>query len=99
MEKNPNPDPVETKNLIENAKKRFPELLLGSKNEFEIRRVNVGFRPARRGGAKVKKSVVAGTTIIDCYGFAGSGMEMSWGAAEKVVSLLENDEAIQRSKL
>ena len=97
--KNPNPDPVETKNLIENAKKRFPELLLGSKNEFEIRRVNVGFRPARRGGAKVKKSVVAGTTIIDCYGFAGSGMEMSWGAAEKVVSLLENDEAFQRSKL
>jgi len=99
--KNFDPDPTETEHLIENAEIRFPELLTEDKHKLEIRRVNVGFRPARRGGAKVEKSIIAGTTIIDCYGFAGSGMEMSWGAAEKAITLLENKgkSYLNRSKL
>lgn len=85
---NPEPEHLETRHLIQNAKERFPDLLIDGKN-FDIRRINVGFRPARKGGVKVDKKIVRGTTIINCYGFAGSGMEMSWGAAEKAIKLLE----------
>ncbi|ODV85258.1 hypothetical protein CANARDRAFT_7902 [[Candida] arabinofermentans NRRL YB-2248] len=79
----------DTDNIIELGKKRFPRLLIDG--EFDIKRVNVGFRPARKGGVKISKQVVEGVTIVDCYGFAGSGMEMSWGAAEHVVQLVAEE--------
>ncbi|QPG77342.1 hypothetical protein FOA43_004751 [Brettanomyces nanus] len=86
------PSIIETEHLIRNARQRFPDLLIDGKN-FDIRRINVGFRPARKGGVRIGSENVAGTRIIDCYGFAGSGMEMSWGAGEKVVDLVKGRES------
>lgn len=82
------PDPVETTALINNAVVKFPELLIDGR--LDVQKINVGFRPARKGGVKIESQWIDGSQIIDCYGFGGSGMEMSWGAAEKVVEILTN---------
>ncbi|KAH3663515.1 hypothetical protein OGAPHI_004916 [Ogataea philodendri] len=76
----------DTASLIADGKKRFPELLIDG--EFQVKRVNVGFRPARKAGVRIEREIVDGTEIVHCYGFGGSGFEMSWGAAEKVVQLV-----------
>lgn len=78
----------ETQSLISNARVRFPDLF--SDGELDILRVNVGFRPARKGGVRLEREVIEGTVIVHCYGFGGSGVEMSYGAAEKAVDLLHS---------
>ncbi|VEU23546.1 DEKNAAC104534 [Brettanomyces naardenensis] len=87
-DENSEPNPLETAHLIKNAHDRFPDLLIDGRS-FDIRKISVGFRPARKGGVKIATQTVGGTRIIDCYGFGGSGMEMSWGAGQKVVELIE----------
>ncbi|ESW95748.1 hypothetical protein KL918_003307 [Ogataea parapolymorpha] len=79
---------ADTQKLIENGKKWFPELLIDG--EFQIKRINVGFRPARHGGVRIEREVVDGTEVVHCYGFGGSGYEMSWGAGQKVVELVKS---------
>lgn len=86
---NDKPIEDETKSLINNAISRFPELF-NDKGELDILRINVGFRPARKTGVRIEREVInKNTTIIHVYGFGGSGIEMSWGAAVKAVELLE----------
>jgi glycine/D-amino acid oxidase-like deaminating enzyme len=85
------PDELETNDLILNASKHFPELFDLKTGKLDIIRVNVGFRPARRGGVRLEREVVNNgkkTIIVHCYGFGGSGIEMSWGAVEKVAELV-----------
>lgn len=82
----------ETTRLIENARSRFSHLFDQKTGALDILRINVGFRPARRGGVRLEKELVktekGSVTIVHCYGFGGSGVEMSWGAAEKVSELV-----------
>lgn len=81
----------ETEHLIQNTKSRFPHLFDRKTGELDILRINVGFRPARNGGVRLEKEDLdTGTgkvSIVHCYGFGGSGVEMSWGAAEKTAEL------------
>src|SRR5262249_34548060 len=47
------PDPATTDEILRRAKEWAPELL-NDKGEFEVLGVQVGLRPARKGGAKVE---------------------------------------------
>lgn len=69
-------DYCEISTLIGNARERFPELF-NKEGKLEILRVNVGFRPARVGGVRLEKI----GRVVHVYGFGGSGVEMSFGAA------------------
>jgi D-amino-acid oxidase len=85
------PIPEETEKLIANARSRFPGLFCPETGKLDIMRVNVGFRPARNSGVRLEREVLqtdkGNVVIVHCYGFAGSGVEMSWGAAEKAAEL------------
>ncbi|TID30560.1 hypothetical protein CANINC_000915 [Pichia inconspicua] len=72
----------EISTLIENARLRFPELFYDN-GKLEILRVNVGFRPSRNGGVRLEKI----GCVVHVYGFGGSGIEMSWGAAIRAGNL------------
>ncbi|ODV89247.1 hypothetical protein CANCADRAFT_3877 [Tortispora caseinolytica NRRL Y-17796] len=80
-------DDKETEWLLETARKYFIEY---TGPEPEIIRHNIGLRLAREGGPRVEAEVTPKGTLIHCYGFAGSGFEMSWGAADKVADLLKS---------
>lgn len=86
------PDMDDKNELVSNALKRFPELAVNIKGEkkLDIKKINVGFRPMRKGGVRLEREVIKNTKIIHCYGFGSSGFEMSWGAAELVLELIEN---------
>lgn len=69
---------------------------------LHLLRVTVGRRPMRKGGLRLEKEtssfVVPHTdgfktktkdlNIIHCYGAGGSGYKLSWGAARRVVELV-----------
>ncbi|GMF06950.1 unnamed protein product [[Candida] boidinii] len=89
---NSQPDEEQTKSLLFNGEQRFPELMITDKNgqkKFDVLGINVGFRPARYGGVRIEREVIKGHNIVHCYGFGGSGYEMSWGAAEKVLDIIQ----------
>ncbi|EGV62965.1 hypothetical protein PSN45_003652 [Yamadazyma tenuis] len=85
---NSNPSQNDTEHLIKLGEAYFPDLMIEGK--FDIRRVNVGFRPARNGGTRISSYKEDGVQVIDCYGFGGSGMEMSWGAAMRAIGLIDH---------
>lgn len=65
--------------------------LLGPDGEFKVLSVQVGFRPARKGGPRVEidpHGKVGGIRIIHAYGHSGAGYQNSVGSAEKVVGLI-----------
>lgn len=68
------------------GRKYFPELFING--QLDIHRINVGFRPARTGGVSINKYKAGDLVVVNCYGFAGSGMKMSWGGAQRAISLL-----------
>lgn len=86
-EYDPDPKPEDTQKLIANGRRFFPDLFIDG--QLDIRNINVGFRPARHGGIRVEKEVVDGTTVVHAYGCGGMGYEVSYGVAEKVLSLLQ----------
>ncbi|GEQ72347.1 hypothetical protein JCM33374_g6034 [Metschnikowia sp. JCM 33374] len=82
----------ETEILKLNGARLFPELMKtneAGEKYFDVVRVNVGFRPARKGGVKIAESHIDGHRVIDGYGCGGSGYEFSWGVARSIVDLLE----------
>lgn len=87
------PRQSDTDRILERAAKIFPELMktdvkTGAKY-FDVFKINVGFRPARKGGVRIELEKTAdGDRIIHSYGLAGSGYELSWGVATKVDELL-----------
>lgn len=87
----PVPDVVTKKELIANAMKRFPELIVfrDGNATLDVKKVYVGFRPMRKGGVRLEKEFTENTQIVHCYGFGSSGFEMSWGAAELVSELVQ----------
>lgn len=81
----------DTENPVKHAVERFPELLVYKEGipTLDIVKVNVGFRPMRKGGVRLEKEIVGKATIIHCYGFGSSGFEMSWGAAKHVSNIID----------
>ena len=53
-----------------------------------MERVNVGFRPCRKGGFKVEIENHGDSVIIHAYGAGGMGYELSYGAGMKVYELM-----------
>lgn len=51
-----------------------------------IRKILVGLRPSRP-SVRVERDLVDGNTIIHNYGHGGSGLALSWGCADEVLSL------------
>lgn len=80
------PKEEDTKALIKRARTLFPELFIDG--ELDIRNINVGFRPARKGGMRVDVEKFAGTTVINAYGAGGMGYELSYGVGKKVEQLV-----------
>lgn len=59
--------------------------------------VNVGLRPARRGGVRLEAGeAVGGTAVVYSYGYGGFGYQCSWGAAFEARDLV--DDALHRPR-
>lgn len=89
---NSKPDMNDKEALIEKAIERFPELVIyeNDKPTLDVKKINVGFRPMRKGGVRLDREIIDETEVIHCYGFGSSGFEMSWGAAELVLNLVNS---------
>lgn len=77
------PDAETTDKILRACKALAPELL-DEKGEFEVVSVQVGLRPARKGGPRVEVEEVVGGksgregdgkrwTVVHCYGHGGAG--------------------------
>lgn len=85
------PRAADTVALLKRGADIFPELMKedeSGKKYFDIARVNVGFRPARKGGLNLSVDNHNGTTVINAYGPGGSGYEFSYGVGYSVYKLL-----------
>lgn len=74
--------------IKERAAKYFPELMRHDKYGnayFDVIKTNVGFRPARKAGVNLAVEQRSGVTIVNAYGTAGSGFELSYGIGLEVV--------------
>ena len=77
--------------IIKRARELFPELMKSKgrgEKYFDVERVNVGFRPCRKGGFKVEIENHGDSVIIHAYGAGGMGYELSYGAGMKVYELM-----------
>ncbi|TID15200.1 nucleotide-binding domain-containing protein [Venturia nashicola] len=84
------PNPQTTKEILEAAKQRAPELLNGQ-GEFEVLSEQVGLRPGRKGGVRCEIEVLGQEermVVCHAYGHGGGGFQKSIGCAKKVVRLL-----------
>ncbi|CDK29742.1 unnamed protein product [Kuraishia capsulata CBS 1993] len=94
------PREADTQGLIAKASKLFPGLMKlnpkTGKKEFEILKVNVGFRPARSIGSRVELEKVGSKFLVHAYGVGGMGYEVSFGIAAKVVELVETGSRVRK---
>lgn len=77
--------------IIKRARELFPELMKTKgrgEKYFDVEKVNVGLRPARKGGFKLEIENHGDSVIIHAYGAGGMGYELSYGAGMKVYELL-----------
>jgi D-amino-acid oxidase len=58
----------------------------------------VGVRPFRVSGPRIEKEYMSNHLIIHSYGYGGSGITLSWGAAQEAIMLLE-EELINNAEL
>lgn len=79
------PRDEDTQALLARGKKLYPDLL----EQYEIKNVNVGFRPLRKGGSRVEIEF-AQIPIIHAYGLGGMGFEASVGVAYHVSQLYDS---------
>lgn len=102
----PKPSQQVREKLLENGAKLYPSIL-NKEGKFDVIRDIVGRRPARDGGLRLEAETLPGTekqknrVVVHAYGAGGRGVELSWGIAEKVLKLVqENLPATQpRSRL
>lgn len=84
--------PEDTKQLIEHGRRLFPELFQPD-GSLDIVKVNVGFRPARKGGLNLavqpKWETKYANHVLLNYGAGGMGYELSYGAGVKLVENLK----------
>ncbi|EST06249.1 FAD dependent oxidoreductase [Kalmanozyma brasiliensis GHG001] len=100
----PNPRPDTTKRILERCLGLVPQLADPKKSagltrpraeDVQVVGVNVGLRPARRGGPRLDRAMddVDGVKVVYNYGYGGAGYQASWGAALDAKQLVE--EALQ----
>ncbi|CDR40559.1 CYFA0S05e01838g1_1 [Cyberlindnera fabianii] len=82
------PKDEDTAKLVERAKVLYPEVFIDGK--LDIRNINVGFRPARKGGIRIEAEKQGKDTIVHAYGAGGMGYELSYGVAKKVAKLVDS---------
>ncbi|KAF9768917.1 hypothetical protein IL306_013727 [Fusarium sp. DS 682] len=92
---NPYPSAETRQTLLSNAEKWFPfnsgsPSVTGKSgiDRFDVIRDIVGRRPAREGGLRLETERLKSGIVIHAYGIGGRGLELSWGIADEVVSLL-----------
>ncbi|TVY64572.1 D-amino-acid oxidase [Fusarium oxysporum f. sp. cubense] len=92
---NPYPSAETRQTLLNNAAKWFPfdsEGYLSSNtrdsDRFDVVRDIVGRRPAREGGLRLELERLKPGVVVHAYGVGGRGLELSWGIADEVVTLL-----------
>lgn len=76
------PRDEDTNELIRRGSKLFPELMKEDENGkkyFDIVKINVGFRPARKNGLNLTTQRYDKNIIINAYGAGGMGYELSYG--------------------
>ena len=73
------PSPEVATAILERAARLVPEI-----SEARVLRHKVGLRPARPSVRLEREG-----RIVHCYGHGGSGVTLSWGCAEEVVSLAD----------
>ncbi|KAI5955235.1 hypothetical protein KGF54_001796 [Candida jiufengensis] len=88
----------DTQHLEKLGSQYFPELMKINKDGepyFDIIRINVGLRPARKGGLNNEVEKFGDNVVINNYGAGGMGYELSYGASLKtydnLVSILKDD--------
>ncbi|SCU81278.1 LANO_0B02520g1_1 [Lachancea nothofagi CBS 11611] len=89
------PRDADSRAILKRGRILYPELMKG--NEFSVALVNVGFRPARKGGSRVELERSIHGPVIHSYGFGGMGFETSLGVAAHSLRLYR--EFIGRAKL
>ena len=57
--------------------------------DAEVLGHRVGLRPARPTVRLEPEKLSTGHKVIHCYGHGGSGVTISWGCADEVLSLLD----------
>ncbi|KAK5052523.1 hypothetical protein LTR84_002387 [Exophiala bonariae] len=74
--------------LLQMCVEAFPDFV-GSVEEFEVIKDNVGRRPWRDGGVRTEVEAFGqDRRIVHSYGAGGRGYELSWGIAERVAQLM-----------
>ncbi|CUM62817.1 uncharacterized protein PRCAT00000375001 [Priceomyces carsonii] len=84
----------DTRALIQRASQWYPQYMKTNNNGkkyFDIKKINVGFRPAREGGLKLDIEQIDKTVIVNNYGAGGMGYELSYGSALEVYNLIEKN--------
>lgn len=75
--------------LLQQCVAAFPDFV-GSVEQFEVIKDNVGRRPWREGGVRNEVELLGqGRMVVHAYGAGGRGYELSWGIAEKVSELIK----------
>ncbi|MEQ4301742.1 FAD-dependent oxidoreductase [Plantactinospora sp. B6F1] len=77
------PDPVRAAAIVERCSAVEPSL-----RHARIRQILVGLRPSRP-SVRIERDLVDGNVLIHNYGHGGSGLALSWGCADEVLSLSE----------
>lgn len=76
------PKDEDTKALVSRGERLFPELMKvddeGNKY-FDIMKINVGFRPARKNGLNLSTQKHEDNIVLNAYGAGGMGYELSYG--------------------
>ncbi|KAM0279071.1 hypothetical protein ACHAO9_011889 [Fusarium lateritium] len=94
----PYPSPETRQLLLSNAAKWFPfgsESLISTtaraSDRFHVVKDIVGRRPAREGGLRLEMERLNSGIVVHAYGIGGRGLELSWGIADEVVTLLHQN--------
>lgn len=87
-----------TSKILERGKENCPELL-GKDGQFEVLRVNVGRRPARKTGVRIEVEERKDGVVVHQYGHGGGGVQNSYGSAVLAVRLLDKTLKMPNAKL
>lgn len=86
-------DDATIERIINRARVLMPDIKMS-----DITRTYAGLRPYRDSGPNISRDQRSGKTHVRNVGFGGSGWTFAWGAAEKAISLLDGDIAIQEEE-
>lgn len=90
---NNNPHPAQTQ-----TKRKLPvQCKKPNLSDDQIIGYSMGIRPCRTSGVRLEVEHVNNKVIIHNYGHGGSGITLSWGCAQRVVELLEQELTKTRS--